>query len=143
MDGLDPEKLPGLVVDDQQAKRTGNWTKGTGLKGYVGYGDRYASAGSGATAKFELKAADTGEYDIRIASQPHENRARHANIRVVANGKTKAATVNMTKAPEMPNGFIQLTRWKLTKGEPVEVTFTTQDSGGIVHIDAVQLIPAK
>ncbi len=143
MDGLDPEKLPGLVIDDQQAKRTGKWTKGTGLKGYIAYGYRYASAGSGATAKFEFKAPDSGEYDIRIASQPHENRAKHANISVVANRKTKAATVNMTKAPEMPNGFIQLTRWKLTKGEPVEVIFTTQDSGGIVHIDAVQLIPAK
>ena len=35
--GLDPAQLPGLVIDDKQATKSGTWTSGTGLKGYVGW----------------------------------------------------------------------------------------------------------
>ena len=40
--GLDPKKLAGLVIDDREAQKQGNWTEGTGLKGYVGYGYLYS-----------------------------------------------------------------------------------------------------
>ncbi len=33
--GIDPASLEGVVIDNRQAVREGNWTAGTGLKGFV------------------------------------------------------------------------------------------------------------
>ena len=55
MTGLDPTKLPGLVIDDQQAKGEGYWTAADKLKGYVAYGYLYASADSGASIRYEFQ----------------------------------------------------------------------------------------
>ncbi|HYR59132.1 MAG TPA: FAD-dependent oxidoreductase, partial [Chthoniobacteraceae bacterium] len=42
--GNDIAKLPGLALDDKQAKLTGKWSTGTGLPGYFGAGYIYANA---------------------------------------------------------------------------------------------------
>ncbi|MFK7818994.1 MAG: FAD-dependent oxidoreductase [Planctomycetaceae bacterium] len=137
--GLNPKKLPGLVVDDRDAEVKGKWQGGGSLKGYVGYGYRYAPADSGATAVYRFKAPATGEFDIRIASQPHPNRAKRAVVKV--NGE--AARVDMTKEPNRPNGFIQVSTQQFTKGQEVKVRVETKDAGGMVHLDAIQVVPAK
>ncbi len=57
---MDPAKLEGLVIDDTQAIKTGNWTEGTGLKGYVGWNYLYAGENSNASIRFEAKVPATG-----------------------------------------------------------------------------------
>jgi hypothetical protein len=42
--GLDPVMLEGVIIDNRDAKREGQWTAGSGLKGYVGYEYLYAGA---------------------------------------------------------------------------------------------------
>ena len=74
MEGLDPAKLPGIVLDDTKAKKTGQWTKGTGLKGFIGYGYLYSSGKGESTCTWTIEAPMSGKYDVRIAYQPHENR---------------------------------------------------------------------
>lgn len=62
------------VVDDTQAKLSGEWTGGSGLKGFVDAGYQYASANSGATATFTLTAPAAGRYAVRVSWGAHENR---------------------------------------------------------------------
>ncbi len=136
--GLDPAKLKGLVVDDADAKKTGNWTPGTGLKGYVGWSYLYAS--NNASIRFEFKAPETGEFDIRLAYQPHENRAATAPVTVQTAAAKKELTVNMKLQPPIEGGFISLGQYKLKAGENVAVTLSTSSAGGNVHADAIQVI---
>ena len=143
MTGLNPAKLPGLILDDRQAKVNGKWQGGGSLKGFVGYGYRYAAADSDATALYRFKAPAAGEFDIRIASQPHPNRAKRAMVNVKSGGQGETFRVDMTKEPNRPNGFIQVARYKFSKGENVDVLIQTKDAGGMVHLDAIQVIPAK
>jgi len=78
----DPAKLGGIVIDDDQAKLTGTWTPGEGLKEFIGTKYRYASPKSKAVARFEFKVPAAGRYEVRFAYQHHENRAGNAPVTV-------------------------------------------------------------
>ncbi|MFK7767396.1 MAG: FAD-dependent oxidoreductase [Mariniblastus sp.] len=140
--GQDPAKLPGTVIDNRNAKKNGKWKSGTNLKGYVNHDYVYASENSEATMLFKTKAPGTGEFDIRIAYQAHENRGNKVPVAIKTSTGTKKVNVNM-KQPPGDDGFYSLGQFKLTKGEAVSVEFSTTNSGGIVHCDAVQVLPVK
>ncbi len=141
MEGLDPAKLPGLVLDDQQAVKTGKWTSGTGLKGFVGYGYLYAGSKPVSTCTWTFKVPMSGKFDLRIAYQPHENRGSKVPVTVTSEDQTITTRVNMNRPPPLKNGFVSVARLKLRQGESLRVTISSEDAGGLAHADAVQLIP--
>ncbi len=136
-------ELEGVAMDEDQAKLTGNWTQGTGLKGYFAWGYRYASANSNASAEYVLKAPMAGKFAVRLAWLPHENRGSKVPVSVAVAGKVvERAKVNMqVAAPEKNLGTIATL--ELKQGDEVTVRITTENAGGTVHIDAVQLQPIK
>ncbi len=138
--GVDPAKLPGTVVDDRGATLSGNWTEGEGLKGFVGWGYHYASPGSQAQARFALKAKENGTYRLRFAYQPHENRAGKAPIMVETAGERKEYHVDERAKPAEDEIWVTLDTFNLKAGDEVVVIAAAADKG-LVHIDAVQLLP--
>ena len=141
--GLDPAKLPGLVLDDRQAKLTGKWTGGTGLPGYFGNGYQYAGGGSAASARYEFKIEKAGRYEVRVSYGPHENRATNAPIAIESAEGAKTATINMRTAPPLPQGFVSVGAFLFEPGKPAAVTIGTTGANGNVHADAVQLVPVQ
>jgi hypothetical protein len=141
--GLDPETLPGVVIDDRQAIKQGSWTEGTGLKGYVGYGYLYAAAGSGASIRFEFKPPAAGRYEVRLAYQTHENRGTRVPVTVTSPAGTVQQQINMREPPPVDQGFVSLGRFEFRPDAPAAVEIGTQDAGGTVHADAVQFLPVK
>jgi hypothetical protein len=144
--GLDPAKLAaarkGVVRDDSQATREGDWTEGHGLKGFVGQGYRYAHADSGASIKYELSAPEAGLYDVLVAWQPHENRGSAVPVLVeTAEGRT-STRLDMRKAAALADGFGSAGRVMLGSGDQCVVVIGTDKAGGFVHADAVMLVPA-
>lgn len=139
--GLDPAKLKGLVIDDKDAKKSGKWSPGTGLKGYVGWNYLYAGNNSGAKITFEFKAPSTGRHDIRLAYQPHENRGATVPVSVTAGTDQKELKINMQEKPPIDDGFISLGVFAFKAGQSVAVTVSTKDAGGNAHADAVQVVP--
>ena len=141
--GVRTSSLKGTVADDQQAKLTGKWTIGTGLRGYVGYGYRYAANDSNATAVFKLVAPKDGRFQLRVHWLPHKNRGKQVPVSVKLGGKQlHAERLNMTELAGEDN-FRGLLTMKLKSSEEVTVQFDTKDAGGLVHIDAVQLKPVE
>jgi len=138
--GLDPARLDGTIVDDAQAKRTGSWTPGTGLRGYVGYGYLYASPDRGAAIVFEVAALGDGVHELRLAYREHENRGVSVPVTIEAGGTRGEVRVNMRIPPPLANGFVSLGEWRLKTGDRCRVTVSTEGAGGIVHADAVQLL---
>ncbi|MCA9175341.1 MAG: FAD-dependent oxidoreductase, partial [Planctomycetales bacterium] len=140
--GLDPKKLPGLVIDDRDAIKQGKWTEGTGLKGYIAWGYLYAS-GADAEIRFDFTAPATGKFEIRYAYLPHENRAGAAKIDVSIEGRRPQSTVvNMKQAAPLPQDFCSLGTFELTKGEQGSVIARAAGAQGVLHADAIQLVPA-
>jgi len=140
---LDPKSLPGIVVDDQQAKLEGKWTAGEGLKGFVGEHYLYANKGSGGKARYEFTVPATGRYEVRASYGAQENRASNAPFEVHSADGVKTLRVDQKKAPTLEKGFISLGVHNFTAGIPGAVTVHTTDVNGNVHIDAVQVLPVK
>ncbi len=141
-EGVDPAKLPGIVVDDRDAKYVGNWTEGSGLKGFIAYGYRYAGAGASNTATFTLKVKDAGNYKLRVAYQPHENRSAAAPVKLSGPKLDKEYQVNLQKTPPEDGTWLTLDTVTLAAGAEVSVILTGAAQGN-VHADAVQLLPVK
>lgn len=139
--GMDPEKLPGVVVDDTKARLEGSWTEGTGLKNYVGYGYRYASANSGATATFVLKPPKAGRYVVELFSQSHPNRATNAPVTIRRGDLVRQYSVNQQSKSEADR--ITVDTLDMHELEEISVTIGTDKADGIVHVDAVRLVEAR
>ena len=139
--GTDPTKIEGIVVDDDEAEITGDWSVGTGLKQYVGHGYRYASPGSDASAVFTLQVPAAGHYQLELFSQPHENRGTQVPVTLRIGEETKSFEVNQRDVEDSER--IVLHRFAASGPGEVTVTIGTKDAGGFVHADAVRLLPIK
>lgn len=139
----EPIKLPGIVVDDAHAKRTGKWTGGTGLAGYIGSQYLYASGDSGAIAVFAFKVPADGKYEVRVAHQPHENRSTKTPVTVKHAGGEKTVVINQRVKAKLPHGFNSLGVYEFTKAAGGSVAISANGADGNVHADAVQILPVK
>ncbi|MEZ6128299.1 MAG: FAD-dependent oxidoreductase [Planctomycetaceae bacterium] len=140
--GLDPTTLEGLVIDDVDADKNGNWGSGGGLKGFVGQTYLY-STDANASIRFQFKAPATGKHEIRIAYQSHENRGNKVPVTVRLGEDTTSITVDMQKPAPLKNGFFSLGTFELQKGAAGYVEIRAAGAGGHAHADAIQIVPAK
>jgi hypothetical protein len=140
--GLKATALPGLVMDDAQAKASGKWTAGTGLPDYFATGYRYRSGNETGGLRYEFKVPSAGTYEVRINFAPHENRATKAPVSVESAGAKKTVLVNQrVAAPD--KGFLSLGTFRFEPGKPAAVVIGDGPADGNVHADIVQLLPAK
>lgn len=144
--GIDAKQLArekaAVVRDDTEAVRVGGWQHGHGLEGYVGTGYHFASADSGATAKYELQAPAPGTYDVLVAWQPHENRGSAVPVLVETAAGRVSVRLDMRK-PAPLDGFGSAGRVTLGKGDQCVVVISTDGAKGNAHADAVMLVPVK
>jgi hypothetical protein len=128
------------VVDDDQAKLTGNWTKGEGLKGFIGGHYRYANKGALAAARFEFTVPKAGQYEVRFAYQPHENRADAAPVSVTHADGEKALKINLRAQPPVKPTFVSLGVFRFEPGKAGAVEIRNDGVNGNIHADAVQVL---
>ncbi len=140
-DSIDPAKLDGIVIDDEDAELTGDWATGEGLKPFVANHYSYSQQ-KGASARFAFAVKETGKYEVRVFWQPHENRAKAAPVSVLSADGEKTFTLNQSKPAALPQGAHSLGTFSFTAGQEAAVIFRTEGSQGNVHLDAVQIIPA-
>jgi len=136
-------KLEGIVLDDSQAKLTGNWQKGANLKGYVGEGYRYHGPKGAATASYEFSVPVSGRYEVRMSYQAHENRASNTRATVKSAEGARTQRLNQRQPPPLPNNFFSLGVFEFKAGQPGSVVIDNEGADGNVGIDAVQVLPAK
>ena len=140
--GLNPATLPGIVVDNADAELHGDWSDSGTLTGFVGEDYLYSSDAT-ATARFPFTVKADGLYDVRVAWLPHVNRAKAANVTVQCVEGDKTVTVDQTRAPTGEHGFQSIGTFRFSVSKPASVLFTVRGSRGTVHVDAVQVVPAK
>src|SRR6056297_877003 len=142
MPGLDPKKLPGVVIDDAEAELVGSWSEGTGLRGYVGWSYRYASPNQKASAKFETRLPKSGRYQLKVYNGTHENRATSVPIEVRV-GPTVMPTIRINQREKTESDVIDVGEFEVPEDEIVTVTFKTDGAGGFVHVDAIAWEPVS
>ena len=143
--GIDPTKLPGVVVDDEQAKREGFATTSTANPPFVGTGYRHDSnADRGQQSiTYTPKLFADGLYDVRMSYSPNANRATNVKVTVTHAAGVKVVTVNQRKAAPINGAWISLGTFAFKKDGPVSVVISNADADGYVVVDAVWWQPTK
>jgi hypothetical protein len=139
------EKLPGIVMDDEDAEFTGLWISSTFAGGGVDGASRHdANTDKGRkSVRFALKVPTPGPYEVRISYAPASNRATNVPVIIEHADGTANVTVNQRLAPKFDRFFISLGTFRFTPEKPAVVTVKNEGTDGYVVVDAVQLLPAK
>lgn len=137
---VNPKELPGVVVDDDDAKLTGEWKSSSAAPGYIGNGYRHDNntRDGKASARFEAKLPKSGHYDVRLAYPPNANRASKVTVEITHAGGQETVFVDQRKTPAIDERFHLLGRFDFTEGQPAVVVVSNAGADGYVVIDAVQ-----
>ena len=138
--GLERIKLPGIVVDDAEARRVGPWEASTSAEPCVGTGYLHDDAAAKGTAlvAFELPIPAPGGYELRLAVPPHANRARRVPVTVATIAGPVVVYVDQAAPPPILERWISLGIFRLAPG--ASVTVSNASSAGTVVVDAVQAL---
>ncbi len=141
--GISLSSLPGIVVDDAQAKLTGTWGSTGSLQPFVGEGYRYASPNEKAEARFAFRVPKAGTYSVLMAWVGHENRGKKVPC-TIERAKQPPLKLKLNQQEDAEDGapFHLLGEFEFPEGEAA-IVLSSAESDGLVHIDAVQLVPAK
>jgi hypothetical protein len=136
-------EFPGVVVDDLQARKIGNWKPSSSVKAYVDEG--YLHDGNEArgekTVTFEPSTLAPGNYALRIAYAPGENRSTKTLVRIAsADGETEVR-INQKQPPADDGLWHALGTFRFEAGGQAYVVVSNDGSDGHVIADAIQFLP--
>ncbi len=135
--------LPGLVIDDTQARKVGIWKHSVYSGHFIGEGYLYddrAQKGE-KTLTFQPEFTESGVYEVRLAYLPSTNRADKVQVRIFHREGDDTVVVNQKQRAPIDNRFISLGRYRFTKGSQWFVMLSTDGANGHVVADAVQFLP--
>ncbi len=139
--GIELKSLPGLVIDDEAAERTGFDTAAATVGPFVGSGYRHDSdMNKGqSSARFKFKIEAPNKYEVRIAYPPNPNRATNVPVTIKHGEMSTTTKLDQRKKPD-DGAFHPIGKYDFKAGEVV-VEISNKDTNGHVIIDAVQLLP--
>jgi hypothetical protein len=137
---VEPTRLPGIVIDDLNAKQTGTWISAAALgnqiigQGYLHDGDSNKGKSS---LVFTASISQAGQYDIFLYAPAAGNRSTRVPVAISRNGiETKKVFVNERAG----TGKTALGSYRFSEGDSVTVTVSNDETKGHVVADAVQLL---
>jgi cytochrome c553 len=141
---VDGKSFPGVVVDDAQAKRVGEWKLSQHSKRYIGEGylhDLDSKKGE-KTLTFQPELPKAGIYEVRLAYTADSNRAPAVPVTVFSADGEKTVTVNQIVAPPIDGRFVSLGKFRFEQNGQGFVIVANEGTRGHVIADAVQFIPS-
>jgi hypothetical protein len=135
--------LPGVVVDDAEARKVGQWKESKSVANYVGAGychDEAAEKGT-KTISFIPRLPADGRYEVRYAYTHGTNRAAEVPVTVFSADGEKTVLINQQKPPELDGHFISLGVYQFEVAGQSFVLVSNTGTSGHVIADAVQFLP--
>ena len=141
--GVDPKSLKGIVLDDSQARLTGEWKESGAAKSFIGDGyshDNNAKNGK-ASARFEAKLPKADKYRVMLASTPNNNRASNAPVEIHHAGGVQRLKLDL-RTPKPADGVFWLDLGAYDFQGEASVIITNEGTDGYVVIDGIRWLPA-
>ncbi|MFO0850020.1 MAG: FAD-dependent oxidoreductase [Gemmataceae bacterium] len=141
--GIDPAKLPGVVIDDEQAERTGFDAVSSSVSPFVGTGYRHdgGTRDGRQSARFAPALPAAGRYEVRLSYTANPNRATNARVSVSHADGTAVVAVNQRAAGRIDRTWVSLGVYRFAKGRGGAVEVSNAGADGFVVIDAAQWLP--
>ena len=142
----DVRKLPGIVVDDVNAKLVGTWKHSVHTPPFVGasYIHDMKEAKGKKSATFTPNLPKAGRYEVRMSHNSNIRRANGVPVTIRhADGQT-VVKVNEGEPAPIKKLFRSLGTFRFEAGRSGSVTINTGGTEGkYVIVDAVQFLPVK
>ncbi|MFC5454114.1 FAD-dependent oxidoreductase [Prosthecobacter fluviatilis] len=142
--GVDPKTLKGIVLDDTDAKVTGEWHESGAAQTFLG--DGYSHDGNAKDGKcslrFEPKLTKPGKYRLMLASPPNSNRASNALVEVQYADGVKKLKVDL-KSPKAGEGLFWIDLGDYECGNDTAITISNEGADGYVVVDGVRWLPVE
>lgn len=138
-------RLPGIIVDDRQAKIVGEWQRSESVKPYIGEGYIHDNdAGKGEkTVTLLPELPNAGRYEVRLAYTPGDNRSDAVPVTVMSADGEQTIKVNQRQRPPIDNLFVSLGQYRFEMNGQSFVIVSTEGTTGHVIVDAVQFLPSE
>jgi hypothetical protein len=144
------KSLPGIVLDDAQAKLSGTWTRSTNFKPYIeagyifcGENDSKSKGDGKTTATFRFQVSTSGRYQVLMSYSAHVSRAKHVPVIVSSGADRKSFAVDQTKPLPLGKHFRPVATVDLQADADTVIEITNADTTGFVIVDALQLLPVE
>ncbi len=135
--------LPGIVLDDSQAKIVGNWVHSTFTKQYIGDGylhDDNKDKGP-KTVTFTPEVPKAGLYEVRLAYSHASSRATNVPIEILHLDGEFSGKINQREEPPIDHRFVSLGKFRFDGSGQWYVMISNEETDGHVTVDAIQLLP--
>ena len=135
--------LPGIIVDDTQAKKVGEWKQSVSTRTFIGDGylhDENDGKGS-KSVTFQPEGLKAGKYEIRLAYSPGRGRADNTPVTIFSADGEKTVRVDQRSEPPIEGRFVSLGQFRFEQNGAGFVIVGTEGTKGHVTADAVQFVP--
>jgi hypothetical protein len=142
-DHTEAPKLPGIILDDTDAKREGEWIDGS-IHGSQHIGPGYIHDGNAQKGKLRLTwnvtIPEDGIYEIILHFPPNANRATNVPVGIEGTDFKELGTLVNEREK---SGAASLIRRPLKRGSFLLITLSNKDTDGYVVADGVQLLKVR
>ena len=138
-------ELSGIVIDDTQAKRVGEWSTSRHVKQYVGEGyltDDDLGKGE-KTLTFQPEFKKAGLYDVRLSYVSLGNRAESVPVSLLTVDGEIDLKINMREEPTIDGRFLSLGKYRFDPSNQWFVMVSNEGTSGFVTVDCVQFVPVE
>ncbi len=142
-EAIAPADLPGIVLDDADAKIVGEWKPSKHVRSFIGAGyisDNNTGKGE-KTVTFTPMLPKMGRYEVRLAYTHLANRANNVRVTIFHADGEDTVYVDETEAPPIDGRFISLGKFRFEKDGAGYVLVSNEGTKGFVTVDALQLLP--
>ncbi|MFM9960308.1 MAG: DUF1553 domain-containing protein [Planctomycetaceae bacterium] len=141
---IELKAFAGVMLDDTDAKKVGDWTSSQFSKHYIGEG--YAHDGNKdkgqKTLTFSPTVLKTGVYEVRLAYNAGESRATNVPIEILDLDGEHDIKINQRTTPPIDHRFVSLGKYRFDESGQWYVLISNEGTDGHVVVDALQLLPA-
>jgi len=137
------KKLAGIVVDETQAVKTGEWKDSVFSKNYLGVGythDLNEHKGE-KSIRFTPDLPAAGKYEVRFAFPGSKGRADRVPVTIHSVQGAKTINVDQSKQAPIDGMLLSLGSFEFAAGKAGSVEISNKGTSGYVVVDAVQFIP--
>lgn len=133
-------RVAGLVIDETNARLTGNWRLSTSEPVRIGESYHFTTD-PGAEAHYEFQLDGRGRAEVRLSYTAHSNRAANVAVDVWHAGGQTTRAINMQRRPSINRAFYSLGAFDFDGS--LKVVIKARGAQGTVIADCVQVLALK
>ncbi len=140
---IELKAFAGIVLDDADAKKVGDWTHSQFSRHYIG--DGYSHDGNKdkgqKTLTFSPPVPKAGVYEVRLAYNAGDSRATNVPIEILDLDGEHDLKINQRTDPPIDHRFVSLGTFRFDESGQWYVLISNEGTDGHVIVDALQLLP--